>query len=66
MDWLCGNALKGKDMTRTEANRDAEFLSEALDRLRKGREGDPTQFELLEQMLSDWQSELRLLATGKN
>lgn len=52
-------------MTKEEAKRDAEFLTEAEDRLQKGRDGDPTQLDYLAQMLRDWREELQAFVAGK-
>lgn len=33
---------------------DLAFLEEMLFRLKKGRSGDPTQLDMLEEMIQDW------------
>lgn len=38
--------------------KDKEFLLEMKRRLERGRDGDPTQFEFLENMIDDWIHEL--------
>jgi hypothetical protein len=38
--------------------KDLEFLREMLQRLNKGRNGDPSELEMLEKMIKDWIDEI--------
>lgn len=44
--------------TPEQEQRDLVFLQEMLRRFDKGRAGDPTEFDMVRQMMSDWIDEL--------